>query len=425
MPEETTNGCHCDNGKVGPSRREAELEYYAEMRRSCKAAVDKAVEYLESIESYRPFPLVEPGFLIPQLPRDPPEEGVPMETIFSDVDKYLLPGVTHWNHPHFHAYFPMANSYPAVCADIIGSEIGGVGFTWAASPISTELEVIMMDWLVKMLGLPDFFLYNRAGGGGVIGTTCSEQTIVTMMAARNKAIDKYVSQHTGATKFEAMSKLICYTSSQAHSSVERAALLNLLPIRSLPVNEKYELTGEILEKAVKEDISNGLVPFYCVATLGTTGCCSFDCLDEIGPVCEKFDIWLHVDAAYAGSAFICPEFRPYLKGVEYVTSFAFNPHKWLLTNFDCSVVWYKDAKSVTRAFSTDAEYLKYSESGKMPDHRNWNLSFGKRFRSLKLWFVIRRFGIHGLQEYIRQVWFNNNLVVFSARTNGEVSGINN
>ncbi|EUB55630.1 Aromatic-L-amino-acid decarboxylase [Echinococcus granulosus] len=386
------------------------------MQASCKAAVDKTVNYLKGVELYRPFPIVRPGFLVHQLPADPPQEGVKMETILEDVDRLLLPGVTHWNHPHFHAYFAMANSYPAVCADIISSAIGGIGFTWASSPVSTELEVVMTNWLVKMLGLPDFYLHNVSGGGGVIGTTCSEQAVVTMMAARNKAIEKYIADHPGATNYKAMSKL-------AHCSIERAGLLNLLPFRSLPVNEKFQLTGETLESAIVEDIAMGKVPFYvclsstltrarksdikesgideflltpssvrvcCAATLGTTSCCSFDRLEEIGPICKKYGLWLHVDAAYAGSAFICPELRRYLRGVEYTSSFAFNPHKWLLTNFDCSVV------------CTDAQYLKYDEVGKMPDYRNWQLSFGRKFRSIKLWFVIRKFGVGGLQGYIRQ-----------------------
>ncbi|VDK32240.1 unnamed protein product [Taenia asiatica] len=405
-------------------------KYFTEMRVACKAAVDMTVDYLENVEKHRPFPTVRPGFLVSQLPADPPQEGVGMETIFDDADKLLLPGVTHWNHPHFHAYLAMANSYPAVCADIVSSGIGGIGFTWASSPVSTELEVVMTDWLVKMLGLPDFYLHNNSGGGGVIGTTCSEQAIITMMAARNKAIKKYISAHPGATTYEALSKLVCYTSVMAsaftffihlhstqfaceeaagrrarevaHCSIERAGLLNLLPVRSLPVNENFELTGETLESAIMEDIAKGKVPFYCAATLGTTSCCSFDRLEEIGPVCEKHGLWLHVDAAYAGSAFICPELRHYLRGVEYTSSFAFNPHKWLLTNFDCSVVWFKDVSSVTGAFNTDAQYLKYNEMGKMPDYRNWQLSFGRKFRSLKLWFVIRKFGVGGLQSYIRR-----------------------
>ncbi|KAM3179336.1 hypothetical protein ACTXT7_000814 [Hymenolepis weldensis] len=378
--------CTKENGKCDEKVINGEFmksaDYYIEMRSSCKEAVDIAVNYLENVEKYKPFPTVKPGFLVPQIPSDPPKEGVTMQVIFKDVDRLLMPGVAHWNHPHFHAYFAMANSYPAVCADIIGSAIGGIGFTWASSPVNTELEYVMTNWLVKMLGLPNYYLHSPKGGGGVIGkvfgliepsqltqptnphlkkiqaklanasqhsrkrkqrfctvdeftfpqTTCSEQAIITMMAARNKAINKYMCANPGATKFEALSKL-------AHCSIERAGLLNLLPIRSLPVNDKFQLTGETLEAAILEDIAEGKIPFYCVATLGTTSVCSFDKLDEIGPVCKKFDVWLHVDAAYAGSAFICPENRHYLRGIEFTSSFAFNPHKWLLTNFDCSVVW--------------------------------------------------------------------------------------
>ncbi|KAM3184833.1 hypothetical protein ACTXT7_007598 [Hymenolepis weldensis] len=265
----------------------------------------------------------------------------------------------------------------------------------ASSPVSTELEYVVTNWLAKMLGLPDFYLHSPHGGGGVINTTCSEQTIITMMAARNKSISKYISANPGVNKFEAFSKL-------AHYSIERAGLLNLLPVRSLPVNNKFELTGETLETAILEDIAEGKIPFYCVATLGTTSVCSFDKLNELGPVCKKFDIWLHVDAAYAGSAFICPEYRHYLYGSEFTSSFAFNPREWPLTNFDCSVMWLKDASSFTSEFATDAQYLKYSDSGKMPDYRNWQLSFSRKSRSLNLWFVIRKFGVADLQKYIRQ-----------------------
>nr|CDS34394.1 aromatic amino acid decarboxylase [Hymenolepis microstoma] len=397
-----TNGHGNCNGKEMNNILANPAEYYAEMRSSCKDAVDIAVRYLEKVEKYRPVPKIKPGFLIPQIPSDPPKEGVNMQDIFKDVDRLLMPAVVHWNHPHFHAYFAMANSYPAVCADIIGSAIGGIGFTWASSPVSTELEYIMTNWLVKMLGLPDFYLHSAKGGGGVIGTSCSEHTIITMMAARNKAISKYISANPGTSKFEVLSKLVCYTSEQAHCSVERAGLLNLLPVKSLPVNDKFELTGETLEAAILKDIAEGKIPFYCVATLGTTGICSFDKLDELGPVCKKFDVWLHVDAAYAGSAFICPEYRHYLNGVGYTSSFAFNPHKWLLTNFDCSVAWFKDWSSVACAFGKEAQYLNYADLGKMPDYCNWQLSFGRKFRSLKLWFVIRTFGVAGLQKYIRQ-----------------------
>nr|CDS22579.1 aromatic amino acid decarboxylase [Echinococcus granulosus] len=321
--------------------------YFSEMQASCKAAVDKTVNYLKGVELYRPFPIVRPGFLVHQLPADPPQEGVKMETILEDVDRLLLPGVAHWNHPHIHAHFAMTNSYPAMFANIISSGMEGIGFTWASSPVSTELEVVMTNWLVKMLGLPDFYLHNVSGGGGVIGTTCSEQAVVTMMAARNKAIEKYIADHPGATNYKAMSKLVCYGSVLAHCSIERAGLLNLLPYRSLPVNENFELTGKTLESAIMEDIAMGKVPFYV-------------CLSSTLTRARKSDIK------------------------------------------ESGIDEYRDVKSVASTFSTDAQYLKYDEVGKMPDYRNWQLSFGRKFRSIKLWFVIRKFGVGGLQGYIRQ-----------------------
>ncbi|KAL7062585.1 hypothetical protein AAHC03_066 [Spirometra sp. Aus1] len=382
------------------SRTQLESEYFEGMRTQCTKAINLSADYLQGVAKHRVFPQVEPGYLRPLLPQEAPNEPEPWDQIFDDVHKLLMPGVAHWNHPHFHAYLAAANSYPALCADIISTAIGGIGFTWASSPVSTELEVVMLDWMAKLLNLPEFFL-SHTEGGGVIQGTSSESSFVSLLAARNVAIEKYLRLHPNTSKFEIQEKLVGYHSDQAHASVERAGLLSLLRFRSLPCNEKFELDGPTLRKAVEEDVANGLIPFYCVATLGTTATCSYDRLPEIGPICQEYDMWLHVDAAYAGSALICPEFHRLMPGLEYISSFAFNPHKWLLMNFDLSIVWLKNSQTFVNAFTVDASYLQHAKLGKMPDFRNWHIPFGRRFRSLKIWFVLRAYGVSGLQKYIR------------------------
>uniref|UniRef100_A0A8B9YGQ0 Aromatic-L-amino-acid decarboxylase n=1 Tax=Bos mutus grunniens TaxID=30521 RepID=A0A8B9YGQ0_BOSMU len=283
----------------------------SEFRRRGKEMVDYVADYLEGIEGRQVFPDVDPGYLRPLIPTTAPQEPETFEAIIEDVEKIIMPGVTHWHSPYFFAYFPTASSYPAMLADMLCGAIGCIGFSWAASPACTELETVMMDWLGKMLQLPEAFLAGEAGeGGGVI---------------------------------------------------------------------------------------------QVVATLGTTSCCSFDNLLEVGPICHKEGLWLHVDAAYAGSAFICPEFRHLLNGVEFADSFNFNPHKWLLVNFDCSAMWVKRT-DLTGAFRLDPVYLRHShqDSGLITDYRHWQLPLGRRFRSLKMWFVFRMYGVKGLQAYIRK-----------------------
>ncbi|VDL94219.1 unnamed protein product [Schistocephalus solidus] len=377
-----------------------ERKYYEDMRTQCTRAVQMSADYLQSVSKHRVFPQVEPGYLRPLLPQGPPSEPEPWDQIFGDINKLLMPGVTHWNHPQFHAYLVTANSYPALCADIISTAIGGIGFTWASSPVSTELEVVMLDWMANLLKLPEFFLSDTEGGG-VIQGSASESTFMTLLAARNEAIRKYRQTHPDSTKHEIMAKLVGYHSEQAHASVERAGLLSLLELRSLPCNEKFELEGQTLRKAVEEDVAAGRIPFYCAVTLGTTATCSYDHLTEIGPVCKEYNIWLHVDAAYAGSALICPEFRSLMPDLEYSTSFAFNPHKWLLMNFDLSILWLKNVQSLTNAFTVDASYLQHAKLGRMPDFRHWHIPLGRRCRSLKIWVVLRAYGVSGLQKYIR------------------------
>ncbi|CAH0557845.1 unnamed protein product [Brassicogethes aeneus] len=368
-----------------------------------KAMIDYVSSYLENIRDRRVLPTVEPGYLRPLIPETAPEKPDNWEDVMSDIEKVIMPGVTHWHSPRFHAYFPTANSYPAIVADILSGAIACIGFSWIASPACTELEVVMLDWLGKMIDLPKEFLACSGGkGGGVIQGTASEATLVALLGAKARAVNSTKKKHPDMKESDIVSKLVGYTSSQSHSSVERAGLLGGVQLRSLPTDDSNRLRGATLEQAIKEDVEAGLIPFYAVNTLGTTSSCTFDALDEIGPVCNENDVWLHVDAAYAGSAFICPEFRHLMKGIERADSFNFNPHKWMLVNFDCSAMWLKDPSWLVNAFNVDPLYLKHEQQGSAPDYRHWQIPLGRRFRALKLWFVLRLYGIENLQKFIRK-----------------------
>ncbi|KAM4029201.1 aromatic-L-amino-acid decarboxylase isoform 1-T5 [Anomaloglossus baeobatrachus] len=377
----------------------------AEFRKRGRDMVDYIANYLEQIESRQVFPNVEPGYLRPLIPDSAPEEGETYENIMRDVERVIMPGVTHWHSPYFFAYFPTGSSYPAMLADMLCGAIGCIGFTWASSPACTELETVMLDWLGKMVGLPEQFLAGNEGeGGGVIQGTASEATLMALLAARTKIIRRIQAENPDLSEAEIVSRMVAYSSDQAHSSVERAGLISGVRMKKIKSDDNYVVRGQALKKALEEDKTEGLIPVFVCATLGTTASCSFDNLMELGPICNEENIWLHVDAAYAGSAFICPEFRYLMKGVEFADSFNFNPHKWLLVNFDCSAFWVKKRSDLIGAFKLDPVYLQYDqqESGLVTDYRHWQIPLGRRFRSLKLWFVFRMYGVKGLQDHIRK-----------------------
>ncbi|CAF0754777.1 unnamed protein product [Brachionus calyciflorus] len=374
-----------------------------EFRIRGKEMIDLVADYLENIENRQVLPSVKPGYLKDLIPSEAPAHPDKWEDLVSDIERVIMPGVTHWHSPHFHAYFPTANSYPAICADILSDAIACIGFSWIATPACTELEVVMMDWLARLLNMPEFYLASSGGlGGGVIQGTASESVLVTLLSARNKAIHEAKLEHPEWSDYLIRSKLVAYCSDQSHSSFERATLLAPVKCRKLPCDKKYSLRGETLLNAIENDKKEGLIPFFVCATLGTTSVCSYDNLEELGPICHENNIWLHIDAAYAGSAFICPEFRPYLNGVEFSDSFNFNPHKWLLVNFDCSALWIKNRSFIVDSFNVDPIYLKHEHQNVAPDFRHWQIPLGRRFRSLKLWFVMRIYGATGLQDYIRK-----------------------
>lgn len=368
-----------------------------------KEMVDYIANYLENIRDRRVLPEVQPGYLRPLIPSEAPEKPESWQDVMADIERVIMPGITHWHSPKFHAYFPTANSYPAIVADMLSGAIACIGFTWIASPACTELEVEMLNWLGKMLGLPEEFLACSGGqAGGVIQGTASEATLVALLGAKAKAIKRAQDEHPDWDETYIVSRLVGYTSNQSHSSVERAGLLGGVKLRSLKADSNLQLRGETLEEAIKKDLADGLIPFYAVCTLGTTNTCAFDRLDEIGPVGNKYNVWIHVDAAYAGSAFICPEYRSLMKGIETADSFNFNPHKWMLVNFDCSAMWLKEPYWIVNAFNVDPLYLKHDMQGSAPDYRHWQIPLGRRFRALKLWFVLRLYGVENIQAHIRR-----------------------
>ncbi|CAG9854375.1 unnamed protein product [Phyllotreta striolata] len=372
-----------------------------EFREFGKASVDYIADYIENIRKKRVLPSVEPGYLKNEIPETAPPSGEQWRNVLSDVDRVILPGLTHWHSPHFHAYFPTANSFPGVVGELFLSGLGCVSTDWQSNPACVELEVRMMDWLAKMLGLPEHFLNESEGpGGGVIQNAASESTLVGVLSAKQKTVEMVLKEHPHLTDVDVKAKLVTYSSKESNSSVEKASLLASVPMRLLPTDAECRLRGNVLQEAIDKDKTKGLIPCCVVASLGTTGTCGFDDLEEIGRICRKENIWLHVDAAYAGAALVCPEYRYLLKGIEYVDSFNFNPHKWFLTNSDCSAMWFKNTKDAEAAFKVKATIPE--EPLFEPQIENWQIPTTRRFRALKLWFVMRLYGVEGIQRHIRQ-----------------------
>ncbi|XP_004396601.1 PREDICTED: histidine decarboxylase isoform X2 [Odobenus rosmarus divergens] len=353
-----------------------------EYRERGKEMVDYICQYLSTVRERRVTPDVRPGYLRAQLPESAPEEPDSWDSIFGDIERIIMPGVVHWQSPHMHAYYPALTSWPSLLGDMLADAINCLGFTWASSPACTELEMNVMDWLAKMLGLPDHFLHHHPGsqGGGVLQSTVSESTLIALLAARKDKILEMKASEPGADESSLNARLIAYASDQAHSSVEKAGLISLVKMKFLPVDDNFSLRGEVLQKAIKEDKERGLVPVFVCATLGTTGVCAFDCLSELGPICATEGLWLHIDAAYAGTAFLCPEYRGFLKGIEYADSFTFNPSKWMMVHFDCTGFWVKDKYKLQQTFSVNPIYLRHADSGMATDFMGTEMA--KYFESL-------------------------------------------
>ena len=363
------------------------------------AVVDWITRYYEALEDLPVLSRVKPGDVRGSLPSTPPQQPEPFQQLLSDLDRIILPGITHWQSPSFFAYFPANASGPAILGDLLSSALGVQGMLWATSPACTELETHVLDWLVPMLGLPEKFL-SSSTGGGVIQDTASSATLCAMLAARERSTNNRSNQ-TGCD-----GKLVAYTSNQAHSSVEKAAMIAGIGrdnLRLVAVDETFAMDPHVLARAIDEDRQKGLVPFFVCATIGTTSSHAMDPLPAIGALCRQLGLWFHVDAAMAGTAALCPEFRFLQSGVELADSYCFNPHKWMFTNFDCDCFFVADRGALIRSLSILPEYLRNqaTESGSVFDYRDWQIPLGRRFRSLKLWFVIRHYGVEGLQHHIR------------------------
>ena len=371
-----------------------------EFRRQGHAVVDWIADYYRRIESFPVLSSVKPGEIRASLPKEAPAQAEPFEEILGDIEKLILPGITHWQSPNFFAYFPCNASGPAILGDLLSSGFGVQGMLWATSPACTELETHVLDWLVTALGLPEKFR-SSSTGGGVIQDTASTANFCAVLAARERATS-YGSKGIGSGQ-----KLIAYTSNQAHSSIEKAirmAGIGSDNLRVIEVDEQFAIRPSALAAAVERDKRAGLLPFLVCATTGTTSSNGMDPLAEIGPVCRQHNLWLHVDAAMSGAAMLCPEFRPLQRGIEFADSYCFDPHKWMFTNFDCDCFYVADRKVLIETLSVLPEYLrnKASESGEVIDYRDWHIQLGRRFRALKLWFVLRYYGIEGLQFHIRE-----------------------
>jgi aromatic-L-amino-acid/L-tryptophan decarboxylase len=371
-----------------------------EFRKHGHAVIDWIAEYYKRIESYPVLSQVRPGEVRASLPGNAPQQGESVERILQDVDKLILPGVTHWQSPNFFAYFPSNASGASILGDLLSSGLGVQGMLWATSPACTELETLMLDWLARSLALPEKFLSTSAGGG-VIQDTASSATLCALLAARERATNFESNRH-GCRE-----QLAAYTSAHAHSSVEKAAQIAGIGrenLRLIDVDEQFAMKPEALAAAIKKDWATGLTPFFVCATAGTTSSNVIDPIAEIGKACRERRLWLHVDAAMSGTAALCPEFRSIHDGLEFADSYCFNPHKWMFTNFDCSCFYVADRKTLIQTLSVLPEYLrnKATESGAVIDYRDWHIPLGRRFRALKLWFVLRHYGIEGLQFHIRE-----------------------
>ena len=373
----------------------------AELREHGHAIVDWVADYLEGLEDRPVRSQVEPGEVRAALPDHPPQQGeYSLDGVVADLDETIVPGLTHWQHPSFFGFFPANSSGPAILGELLSAGLGVQGMVWESSPAATELESLVLDWLAELLGLPEGFR-SSGPGGGVIQDSASSATLCALLAAAERATDGAASQ-AGIDR-----KLTVYASTQAHSSVEKAvriAGLGAGALRLIDVDERYAMRPDALAAAVDADRAEGSVPCLVVATTGTTSSLAFDPLSQIGRIARDAGAWLHVDAAAAGVAAVAPEHRSIHDGLGFADSYCTNPHKWLLTNFDCDAFYVADRGPLVRALSVLPEYLRTaaSDAGQVVDYRDWQVPLGRRFRALKLWMVIRWYGAEGLRAHIRR-----------------------
>ena len=389
-------------------------------RREAHSLVDWIADYMRRVESLPVLSRVQPGDIRAALPAHAPEHGESFAQILGDVDRVILPGVTHWQSPNFFGYFPANASGPAILGELLSAGLGVQGMLWSTSPACTELEQHVLDWLVEMMGLPARFRNDggaapRGGavshsdranppGGGVIQDTASSALLCAIVAARERATGFAIDSH-GVSAWP--KQLVAYASTETHSSMVkdlRIAGLGAASLRAVAVDATRAMDSEALEAAMSADLAAGRQPFFVCATIGTTSTHAVDPVSRIAAIARRHGLWLHVDAAHAGSAALCPEFRWVVDGADHADSWSFNPHKWMGVNFDCSVLWVADRATLVRALSVLPEYLRNraTEGGKVVDYRDWQVPLGRRFRALKLWFAIRSFGVEGLRAIVRE-----------------------
>jgi aromatic-L-amino-acid/L-tryptophan decarboxylase len=365
-----------------------------EFRKHAHELVDWMAGYMDNVEKFPVKSSVKPGEIFDQIPDTPPLHAESFNVLMKDFNKIIMPGMTHWQNPNFFAYFPANTSPASILAEMLISTLGAQCMIWETSPAAAELEKKMMIWLRDMIGLPEGF-------EGVIQDSASTATLAAILTAREKVtgfkINSEGAEHAGTLRI--------YCSEQTHSSVEKAVKISGIGRKNLvriPVKDDFSMNTVKLQEEIILDIKKGYIPCCVVATLGTTGTTAIDPLRAIGEICSQNNIWLHVDAAMAGTALILPEYRWMLEGKEYIDSFVFNPHKWMFTNFDCTAYFVKDAGTLIKTFEILPEYLKTRTRGQVNDYRDWGVPLGRRFRALKLWSVIRTYGIEGLQKKIRE-----------------------
>lgn len=362
-----------------------------EFRKYAHQVADWMADYIENIEDRPVKSLVKPGEIFAQIPDSPPVNPEKMDTIIDDVNRIIIPGITNWQSPNFFAYFPANSSYPSVLAEMIAATLGAQCMVWETSPAAAELEEKVMNWLKEMMGLPSDF-------EGVIQDSASTSTLVAILSAREK-----ISSFEINTKGIHSNIYRVYCSKEAHSSVEKAVKISGIGsenLRKIDVTSELSMDPVKLENAIKQDIQNGFKPACVVAAVGATGTCAMDPVKKIAEICKKYSVWLHIDAAYAGSAMVLEENRHLIEGVEFADSYVFNPHKWLFTNFDCSAYFVKDKVTLIATFEILPEYLKTRPDSVVNNYRDWGVQLGRRFRALKLWFVIREMGTEGIRKKI-------------------------
>ncbi len=358
--------------------------------------IDWAADYIQNIETYPVLSQVEPGDIKNKIPSSPPQNSEDMNDIISDFKEIIVPGITHWNHPGFMAYFNSSASMPGILAELLISTFNVNGMVWKTSPVATELEQVTLNWFRQMLGLGEDWW-------GII-YDCASVTSMHAIAAARENINLNI-REKGMGGRNDLSRLRLYTSEQAHSSIEKGAVtlgIGLEGVRKIPVDIEFRLIPAELKKAISEDKKNGWIPFCATATIGTTSSTSIDPLDEIADICKKENIWLHVDAAHGGVAAMLPEKRDIFKGIEKADSLVVNPHKWMFTPLDLSVFFTKKPVILKKAFSLVHEYLKTKEDSSVENYMDYGVPLGRRFRSLKLWFIIRYFGAEGIRNRIRE-----------------------